>query len=310
MIKLGGRESLFCASCGKTISGAWITAMGKLWHPEHFVCAFCSQSIREGSFHENEGQPYHRKCFVDALALHCVACGRDCPESYIQDSHRGIFCPQCFAVAASCFYCGRTLPRGKSCPICVPIVNDLRVAAQELSHAISWFKSTGILFQWTARDIQLSLTNTVPSRRLIQHTGARSMGWTEVRWTDNGSGRRYDILVAMKLSLPSLVFRGVAAHELGHVWLLTNGITQLREDETEGFCELLSHEFYKSMKTPEANHQAKRIRENPDAIYGDGFRNLVEAHQGMDLPRLAAKLKHRAGGKPQSDQSSKWKWFS
>ena len=35
-----------------------ITALEKMWHPEHFFCAQCGRLFGEEDFHEKNGKPY------------------------------------------------------------------------------------------------------------------------------------------------------------------------------------------------------------------------------------------------------------
>jgi len=80
--------------------------------------------------------------------------------------------------------------------------------------------------------------------------------------------------VGVLRGLPATLFQGVTVHELGHVWLIVHGIQNLPSWAEEGFCELLSYRFYTEMNTPESRHCAQAIEENPDPVYGDGFRRV------------------------------------
>ncbi|XP_016528052.1 flocculation protein FLO11-like isoform X1 [Poecilia formosa] len=53
-----------CSGCQKPITGRCITAMGKKFHPEHFVCAFCLKQLNKGTFKEQNDKPYCHGCFV------------------------------------------------------------------------------------------------------------------------------------------------------------------------------------------------------------------------------------------------------
>ncbi|XP_068450042.1 uncharacterized protein [Clinocottus analis] len=53
-----------CSGCQKPITGRCITAMGKKFHPEHFVCAFCLKQLNKGTFKEQNDKPYCQGCFV------------------------------------------------------------------------------------------------------------------------------------------------------------------------------------------------------------------------------------------------------
>jgi len=52
-----------CGGCSKAITGRSVNAMGKNWHPEHFVCAFCVNPLSGGNYTEKQGKPYCGECF-------------------------------------------------------------------------------------------------------------------------------------------------------------------------------------------------------------------------------------------------------
>lgn len=58
------RRGSLCSGCQKPITGRCITAMGKKFHPEHFVCAFCLKQLNKGTFKEQNEKPYCQTCFV------------------------------------------------------------------------------------------------------------------------------------------------------------------------------------------------------------------------------------------------------
>ncbi|XP_050966164.1 paxillin a isoform X3 [Labeo rohita] len=58
------RRGSLCSGCQKPITGRCITAMGKKFHPEHFVCAFCLKQLNKGTFKEQNDKPYCQSCFV------------------------------------------------------------------------------------------------------------------------------------------------------------------------------------------------------------------------------------------------------
>ncbi|XP_060699751.1 paxillin-like isoform X3 [Hemiscyllium ocellatum] len=58
------RRNSLCSGCQKPITGRCITAMGKKFHPEHFVCAFCLKQLNKGTFKEQNDKPYCHNCFV------------------------------------------------------------------------------------------------------------------------------------------------------------------------------------------------------------------------------------------------------
>lgn len=53
-----------------------LTALGKSWHPEHFVCSVCSQPITEGSFNQRDGMPVCSPCYVSKFTDICHGCNQ------------------------------------------------------------------------------------------------------------------------------------------------------------------------------------------------------------------------------------------
>lgn len=50
-----------CAHCTRPISGPFMTALGKKYHPDHFVCTLCTKPLST-NFLEQEGKPYCSDC--------------------------------------------------------------------------------------------------------------------------------------------------------------------------------------------------------------------------------------------------------
>jgi len=60
-----------CGTCKQAIIGEIIQALGKTYHPEHFVCGNCREPLGTRSFFENVGVPFCERCFQE---LHCPKC--------------------------------------------------------------------------------------------------------------------------------------------------------------------------------------------------------------------------------------------
>jgi len=48
--------------CGKPIQGQYVSALGKTWHIEHFICTNCGKQLMGGEFSENEGRAFCVQC--------------------------------------------------------------------------------------------------------------------------------------------------------------------------------------------------------------------------------------------------------
>uniref|UniRef100_A0A8C3NA61 Uncharacterized protein n=1 Tax=Geospiza parvula TaxID=87175 RepID=A0A8C3NA61_GEOPR len=62
------RQGSICHGCGRPVTGRCITAAGRRYHPEHFVCSYCLGRLHKGTFRERDDkmycQPCHDKLFV------------------------------------------------------------------------------------------------------------------------------------------------------------------------------------------------------------------------------------------------------
>ena len=52
-----------------------MTALGKIWHPEHFQCAHCNVELGTQNFFERDGLPYCEKDYHQLFSPMCAACG-------------------------------------------------------------------------------------------------------------------------------------------------------------------------------------------------------------------------------------------
>lgn len=94
-----------CCQCNIEIArGPFITALGKIWCPEHFTCATpsCRRPLQDLGFVEEQGQLYCEYCFEQYLAPPCSKCSAkikgDCLKAIGKNFH-----PECF----NCVYCGK-----------------------------------------------------------------------------------------------------------------------------------------------------------------------------------------------------------
>ncbi|CAH1236624.1 unnamed protein product [Diabrotica balteata] len=94
-----------CWICNSEIvRGPFITALGKIWCPNHFICSTpsCRRPLQDIGFVEERGQLYCEYCFEQYLAPPCSKCGGkikgDCLKAIGKNFH-----PECF----NCTYCGK-----------------------------------------------------------------------------------------------------------------------------------------------------------------------------------------------------------
>eukprot|EP00013_Stygamoeba_regulata_P023919 CAMPEP_0177652570 /NCGR_PEP_ID=MMETSP0447-20121125/13208_1 /TAXON_ID=0 /ORGANISM="Stygamoeba regulata, Strain BSH-02190019" /LENGTH=444 /DNA_ID=CAMNT_0019155839 /DNA_START=41 /DNA_END=1375 /DNA_ORIENTATION=- len=72
-----------CHACRKPIVGNGVTAMGRMYHPEHFVCAHCHKPFPNMQFREHGGQPYCEMHYGELFAEKCAKCNRPVVDQVI-----------------------------------------------------------------------------------------------------------------------------------------------------------------------------------------------------------------------------------
>lgn len=72
-----------CASCGKSIVGQVIIALGKMWHPEHYVCFHCGEEIGHRNFFERAGKAYCENDYHDLFSPRCAYCNGPIRDVFI-----------------------------------------------------------------------------------------------------------------------------------------------------------------------------------------------------------------------------------
>ncbi|TRY88755.1 hypothetical protein DNTS_029678 [Danionella cerebrum] len=89
-----------CGACKKPIAGQVVTAMGRTWHPEHFVCTHCQEEIGSRNFFERDGQPYCEKDYHSLFSPRCYYCNGPILDKVVTALDRTwhpehFFCAQC-----------------------------------------------------------------------------------------------------------------------------------------------------------------------------------------------------------------------
>ncbi|KJE93271.1 LIMS2 protein [Capsaspora owczarzaki ATCC 30864] len=99
------RQSV-CAACRKPIEGRATTALGKQWHPEHFVCVKCEQPFSGATFFEYKGQAYCAKDYRSLLTDRCFTCNNSVKGEVVNCMNK-MWCMRHFF----CYGCGLPMSR-------------------------------------------------------------------------------------------------------------------------------------------------------------------------------------------------------
>ena len=74
-------------------------------------------------------------------------------------------------------------------------------------------------------------------------------------------------------SFQRIKFAGILAHEMLHAWLNERQNNKSKK-EIEGFCNLGSYLYYTNCKDERAKYLIKQMEDDPNPIYGDGYRKM------------------------------------
>lgn len=89
-----------CAHCRLPIYEECMQAMGRAYHPEHFVCGSCQNPIGTGSFFELEGLPHCERCYQLQFCPRCAHCNQPIMDRCVTAMNRKwhvqcFVCTQC-----------------------------------------------------------------------------------------------------------------------------------------------------------------------------------------------------------------------
>lgn len=121
------KERPSCQGCKSPIRGPFVSALGKTWCPDHFVCSTdtCRKPLIDMGFVEEQGSLYCENCYEQYFAPICGKCDKrvkgDCLNAVGKQFH-----PECFC----CAYCGKVFGSGAfyledGLPYCEADWNDL-----------------------------------------------------------------------------------------------------------------------------------------------------------------------------------------
>ncbi|PWA16669.1 hypothetical protein CCH79_00017485, partial [Gambusia affinis] len=80
-----------------------VTALGKVWHPEHFVCTECETELGSRNFFEKDGRPYCESDYFTLFSPHCANCSKPILNKMVTALDKN-WHPECFC----CVKCSRT----------------------------------------------------------------------------------------------------------------------------------------------------------------------------------------------------------
>ncbi len=102
-------QSKSCAVCSRIIQGKYISAEGKYFHPQHFLCYKCGKQIKSDYQYE-DGNFYHHECYADVKNLKCAICKKYLIGMYINVNGK-VYHRDCYEnnIVPACEFCGKPI---------------------------------------------------------------------------------------------------------------------------------------------------------------------------------------------------------
>jgi hypothetical protein len=295
-----------CAACGKPVSGRYVAAEGRAYHPEHFICASCQSPLEGQSYVPQDSLLYCQRCYRERFGVRCAVCGLAIEGKYLEDDWGNRICERHRSALPECFCCRRLICEALTgggvayqdgrqvCNLC------RRTAVDQVAQGLGM----ELLARHALESWGLALGDSALPVRLVDRAGlARAGGQsglvtgqtrvTIVTEGDHERSRRVDEILVL-YGLPQEYYAAVLAHEYGHAWLFRQRFPRLSPQVEEGFCQLLSWQWLQQQGTPVAAFLQRVIQDDQDPVYGQGFRAAQSGLAGRSVRELASYLRmHR-----------------
>ena len=280
-----------CAYCKEIIEGEYVYFEDKIYHKQCYLnhialrCAICRELI-EGDYVENDGKKYHKHCYLEHIALHCTICGEPITSSYKTNFWGDEYHTEHDDEYSRCDYCqrlitekttggGRKYSDGRHiCNLCYEdaVLTDAK--------ALSLFRE--VQSKLDARGIDVDLSKVplfmVDKFELAEKSGdynPKELGFTSYEETSmNGEMIARSNVIYTLTGLPEMIFKGVVAHEMMHVWMNLNTDHGHSPSLCEGAANYASYLIYSKESGKYAEFLIDVLNKDTDSIYGIGYRKV------------------------------------
>lgn len=291
---------MVCTVCKKPLQGQYITSGPRKYHEECYnkfiqlKCKVCNKGISGEYVRDSEGN-YHSECYSSNKAIKCNVCGETIDGKYFVDDwnnkshaqHNGIkpeFCDCCSRIISEKtsknsvkYKDGRQI-----CGICQQTeITEVHQTVPLKLDVIEQLNKVG--FKYIPAFIKVTLDNKVNINKMLGSSITNNThGYTH---TIHKSLNSKEHSICMLYGLPKLLFKGVLAHEMLHVWLNEKNIDMTHE-KTEGFCNLGAELIYKNDDSEFAKVLLKKLESDTDLAYGEGYRQMSKRLHGIGWQNL------------------------
>jgi hypothetical protein len=302
LLSAGAAYCTDCAACYKAITGGCVKTDGRIYHPscyhQHVAprCADCMRVI-EGEYVIYHDKNYHQHCYEDQVALRCSHCGEIIDGDYIFDHWGNKYHPWHKTEIGTCSFCGRLLSDpvaegGHSfdfersiCTRCDrEAIHDEAEGLRLLEQTRNLIAGAGV--EVVHEEIEFKLISPEEMARLTGRGVSNHLGLTqfeESSWFGLLDDKEFTIYILV--GLPRSHFILTAAHELMHVWQYLNASEEGEPPLVEGSCNYAALLALQQLNDSQAEYALMQLKEEPDLIYGDGFRRVKKLvdQRGLDF---------------------------
>jgi len=297
-----------CAACGKALSEAFVERGGRGFHPDCHAerfgmrCSLCKEVI-QGKYFQHEGQNICERDYLARLASRCSVCNEVLLGVFKVNHHGQKVCAR-HEQSPCCVSCGRWLERHEQrlaqltefgtvlCSLCQPrAIREPEVRHYDNAFGTAALKELGLdLGSLPPVPIRVDTVARVDTLKGPLDKEVFGITQTEVSTLNGVESARIIRAIVVVGGLAKEHFEGVLAHEFGHVWLFRKRLDRRPAVLIEGFCELVRYRWLSRLASPLAVEQLRRMLENPDPIYGAGFRETKDRWDRAGLQGVLSQL--------------------
>ncbi len=314
-----GKEALRCSQCKDRITvGQYIKlANGTIFCSKRCYektlpkCSVCGKKCHGG--YTLKGKRYCSKKCIATTYKKCQLCGQPSPSGMIFNKDPNLFyCPKCSKLP-KCFSCskpckGYMLKDGRYiCSNCNTTAVISRTEAKKLfnevrsvmKHKLKLYTKHNVIFQIIDRSTLLKLSPHIgdikelglysykSSYTTVTETSKSLFGKDKVNSFIKDKKENFNIYVLY--GLPKNKMIEVIGHELGHDWQQAHFPNikdlKIKEGWAEYVATLINIQYHQK-------NMNKRMEENPDPIYGAGYRLFAKAAKTGGHKQVIKLLKH------------------
>jgi hypothetical protein len=249
-------------------------------------CDYCGEPI-VGDYIVVDSHPYHFSCYENHVALRCAVCGQIIKGEYYVDFWGNAVHAYHKGVEPQCEYCGRYISDYTTgggfryddgriiCKLCEKTaVEDSATVDTIRREIIEKFRSIGINLKDDNPPISL-VDKTTMARLDDDHIDPNGYTYIE-KTTSLGVTLEKHLDIFLLHGMPRLHVVATLAHELMHVWLYDNGPDDMDPALCEGSCNYAAYLVLKQYPGKMSEYIQTTFRDEPDSIYGDGFRQVAK----------------------------------